>query len=93
VGPGTIPVSGEVFGAWGTASALHVAGADSFALLRLGDTLSVEARQRSLLVPRAAGALAGTVSVSLRGSALGSWTLATDGQLEEPSPWWKLLNG
>jgi serine-type D-Ala-D-Ala carboxypeptidase (penicillin-binding protein 5/6) len=93
VGPATVPVSGEVFGVWGTASALHLAGPDKFALLRLGETLSVQTSPESLAVPRAPGAPAGTVSVSLGGTPIGTWTLATDRQLEGPSPWWRLLNG
>ncbi|MGH7723131.1 MAG: D-alanyl-D-alanine carboxypeptidase family protein [Candidatus Dormibacteria bacterium] len=93
VGPGTVPVSGKVFGAWGTASGLHLEGPDMFVLLRLGQTLSVRVSSTSLLTPRAAGAAAGTVSVSLGDSQVGTWTLATDRRLEGPSPWWKLLNG
>jgi D-alanyl-D-alanine carboxypeptidase (penicillin-binding protein 5/6) len=93
VGPASIPVSGSVFGSWGTTTALHTSGPDTFVLLRLGDTLSVAAHAEPLAAPQPAGARAGIVTVSLRGAPVGTWTLATARQLFGPSPWWKLLNG
>jgi D-alanyl-D-alanine carboxypeptidase (penicillin-binding protein 5/6) len=93
VGPASIPVSGSVFGAWGTTTALHTSGPDRVVLMRLGDTLSVSAHAEPLAVPQPAGARAGTVTVSFRGALVGTWTLATQRQLFGPSLWWKLLNG
>jgi D-alanyl-D-alanine carboxypeptidase (penicillin-binding protein 5/6) len=93
VGPASIPVSGSVFGAWGTTTRLRATGADKFVLLRLGDTMSVAAHAEPLAAPQPAGTRAGTVTVSLRGAPVGTWTLATQRQLFGPSPWWKLLNG
>jgi D-alanyl-D-alanine carboxypeptidase (penicillin-binding protein 5/6) len=93
VGPASIPVSGSVFGAWGTTSALHTSGPDRFVLLRHGDTLSVAAHTEPLAAPQPAGTRAGTVTVTFRGAPVGTWTLATQRQLFGPSPWWKLLNG
>jgi D-alanyl-D-alanine carboxypeptidase (penicillin-binding protein 5/6) len=92
VGPATVPVSGSVAAPWGTASALHLTGPDTLVLLRRGDTLAVHASAVSLVAPQASGARAGTVRVSLRGVAVGTWTVSTDRQLVEPSPWWRLLH-
>jgi D-alanyl-D-alanine carboxypeptidase (penicillin-binding protein 5/6) len=93
VGPASIPVSGSVFGTWGTTTALRTSGPDTFVLVRLGDTLSVAAHVEPLAAPEPAGTRAGTVTVSFRGAPVGTWTLATQRQLFGPSPWWKLLNG
>jgi serine-type D-Ala-D-Ala carboxypeptidase (penicillin-binding protein 5/6) len=93
LGRGNIPVSGEVFGAWGTASPIGVGGGDRSVPVRLGDPLTVAAAARPLGVPSSAGAAAGTVSVSQGATVLGRWTLATAGGLAAPAPWWRLLHG
>jgi hypothetical protein len=93
VGAATVPVSGRVFGAWGTAAALHLAGADTVVLLRRGETLAVQARRFDMVAPLPAGAAAATVTVSRGGTSVGTWTLALDSQLSAPSPWWRLLHG
>jgi D-alanyl-D-alanine carboxypeptidase (penicillin-binding protein 5/6) len=93
VGPGSIPVSGEVFGAWGAASRIVVRGADRTVLVRLGDALHVSVAVQAVTVPSSAGAAAGTVSLDDRGAPVGTWTLAVDGSLPAPSPWWQLLHG
>jgi D-alanyl-D-alanine carboxypeptidase (penicillin-binding protein 5/6) len=93
VGPATVPVSGSVAAPWGTESTLHVTGPDTVLLLRRGDALAVQARAEPLAVPQAPGARAGTVTVSLRGVAVGTWAMTTVSRLVEPSPWWRLLHG
>jgi serine-type D-Ala-D-Ala carboxypeptidase (penicillin-binding protein 5/6) len=93
VGPSTVPVSGSVSAPWGTASGVHLTGPDSFVLLRRGEPLLVHASATPLVAPQPPGARAGTVRVSLRGDPLGTWSLTTDRQLSEPSPWWRLLHG
>ena len=93
VGPATVPVSGRVFGAWGTASALHLAGTDTVVLLRRGETLAVQARPFDLVAPLPAGAPAVTVTVSRGATSVGTWALTLDRQLSVPSPWWRLLHG
>ncbi len=93
VGRATIPLSGSVFGPWGTASSLRLQGPDRTVLVRLGDALTVSAAAHPLLVPSRAGATAGTVTVTQHGAVVGTWSLATERQLEAPAPWWRLLHG
>ncbi len=93
VGIGTIPVTGHISAPWGAYSALRLTGPDMFVLLRAGDSLSVATSESALAVPAPAGARAGSVTVSLRGSPVGTWTLTTAGRLPGPSPWWRLLSG
>jgi D-alanyl-D-alanine carboxypeptidase (penicillin-binding protein 5/6) len=93
VGRGTVPLSGEVFGPWGTASALDLAGPDRTVLVRLGDPLTITAVTHSVAAPSTAGAAAGTVTVTLGGAVVGRWALVTSGSLSGPAPWWRLLHG
>ncbi len=93
VGGGSIPVSGEVFGAWGAASPIVVRGADRAVLVRRGDTLHLSTAVHGVTVPSSAGAAAGTVSLDDGGAPVGTWTLAVEGSLAAPSPWWRLLHG
>jgi D-alanyl-D-alanine carboxypeptidase (penicillin-binding protein 5/6) len=93
VGAGSIPVSGHVFGAWGAYTTVHVSGPERFVLLHSGDSLSVATSTMPITVPARAGTPAGSVTVSLKGTPVGTWALTTDGPLSGPSPWWQLLAG
>ena len=93
LGPQTIPVTGRVSGPWGGYSSVQVTGEDRYVLLRSGDTLSVVTSTNGVAVPAAAGTRAGSVVISLKGTPLGTWTLATVDAVRGPSPWWKLLSG
>ena len=91
VGPGSIPVTGHVFAPWGAYSSLRLTGPAKFVLLHTGDSLSVATTTTAVAAPAAAGTPAGSVTVSLKGTRVGSWTLTTAGHLAGPSPWWRLL--
>ncbi len=93
LGPGTIPLSGRVSGPWGGYSSLHVTGEDRYVLLHSGDSLSMATATTVVTVPAAAGTRAGSVTISLKGAPIGTWTLATVSPVRGPSPWWKLLSG
>jgi serine-type D-Ala-D-Ala carboxypeptidase (penicillin-binding protein 5/6) len=93
VGPGSIPVTGHVFGPWGAYSALRLTGPDRYVLLHTGDSLSVATTTTSVATPAPAGTRAGSVTVTLKGAQVGTWTLTTAGRLAGPSPWWRLLSG
>jgi D-alanyl-D-alanine carboxypeptidase (penicillin-binding protein 5/6) len=93
VGPGSIPVTGHVFGPWGAYSLLRLTGPMRFVLLRTGDRLSVATTTTSVSTPAEAGTRAGAVTVSLRGVRVGTWSLTTASRLPGPSPWWRLLSG
>jgi D-alanyl-D-alanine carboxypeptidase (penicillin-binding protein 5/6) len=93
VGRGTVPLSGEVFGPWGAASALDLAGPDHILLARLGAQLTITAVTRPVAVPSSAGAAAGTVTVTLGGAVVGRWVIVTSASLAAPAPWWRLLHG
>ena len=63
-------------------------------LLHSGDSLSVAASARPVdgaVGPRRAPPA--SVTVSLKGTAVGTWALTTAHSLSGPSPWWKLLAG
>jgi hypothetical protein len=45
------------------------------------------------MAPAGPGTRAGTVTVTLKGMPVGTWTLATVRSLSGPSPWWRLLTG
>ncbi len=93
VGPGSIPVSGHVVAPWGAYTSLQVSGPATFVLLHSGDTLSVVTSASPIAVPAVAGAHAGSVTVSLKGTPVGTWALTTAGPVSGPSPWWRLLAG
>jgi D-alanyl-D-alanine carboxypeptidase (penicillin-binding protein 5/6) len=93
VGRDNLPVSGDVFGAWGAASPIVVASTDRTVLVRLGDALHVTVVVHAVSVPSSAGTAVGTVSLDDGGAPLGAWTLAVDGSLPAPAPWWRLLHG
>jgi D-alanyl-D-alanine carboxypeptidase (penicillin-binding protein 5/6) len=93
VGPASIPVTGHVFGPWGAYTTLEVKGPAKFVLLHSGDSLSVATSVVPITAPANAGAPAGSVTVSLKGTPVGTWALTTTGRLPGPSPWWKLLAG
>jgi D-alanyl-D-alanine carboxypeptidase (penicillin-binding protein 5/6) len=93
VGPGSIPVAGHVFGPWGAYTTLQVSGPERFVLLHSGDSLSLATSVAPITAPAVAGAPAGSVTVSLKGTPVGTWALTTAGPLSGPSPWWKLLAG
>ena len=93
VGPRSLPVSGTSDAPWGTGSGTHLVGPERIALIQRGGTLAVAFAAPAVNAPSAAGTPAGIVTVSLRGQAIGAWTLVTDQRLDGPSPWWKLLHG
>lgn len=93
VGPGSIPVSGHIYAPWAAYSTVAVTGPDSFVLLRSDDSLAVTATATPFPAPAAAGTQVGTVTVSLKGSAVGTWRLTTVSRVSGPSTWWKLLHG
>jgi hypothetical protein len=93
VGPGSIPVRGHVDAPWAAYTTVQVSGPDRVVLLRTGDILSVTVSPRAVIAPSGPGAAAGTVTVTLKGTPVGTWALTTVHSLSGPSPWWKLLAG
>jgi D-alanyl-D-alanine carboxypeptidase (penicillin-binding protein 5/6) len=93
VGPASIPVTGHVVAPWGAYTTLQVSGPAKFVLLHSGDTLSLATSTVPIATPAGAGAAAGSVTVTLKGTVVGTWALTTAGRLSAPSPWWKLLAG
>ncbi|MDQ6855814.1 MAG: hypothetical protein M3Z57_01915, partial [Candidatus Dormibacteraeota bacterium] len=93
VGPTSIPVSGHLVAPWGAYTTLQVSGPAKFVLVHSGDSLAVVTSVTPIAVPAAAGAHAGSISVSLKGSLIGTWALTTTDRLAGPSPWWKLVGG
>jgi D-alanyl-D-alanine carboxypeptidase (penicillin-binding protein 5/6) len=93
VGPGSIPVTGHVRAPWASYTTVQVSGPDRFVLLHSGDSLSLAVVARPVMAPAGPGTRAGTVTVTLKGMPVGTWTLATVRSLSGPSPWWRLLTG
>ncbi len=93
VGPESIPVTGKAFAPWGAYTALRLSGPDRFVLLHSGENLVVATSAAPITAPAGAGSPAGSVTVSLKGTVVGTWSLTTTTSFAGPSPWWKLLNG
>jgi serine-type D-Ala-D-Ala carboxypeptidase (penicillin-binding protein 5/6) len=93
IGPGSIPVVGNLAAPWGPSTQLLMTGPDHVVLLRLGDTLTATASLRSVSVPAPPGTDAGSVTVSAGGTAVGRWSLITASAVDAPSAWWRLLHG
>jgi serine-type D-Ala-D-Ala carboxypeptidase (penicillin-binding protein 5/6) len=93
VGPGSIPVTGQLSAPWSTSTPLLLTGADHVVLVRLGDTLTATPSLRAVAVPAPAGTDAGSVTVSAGGTVVGRWTLVTASAVDAPSAWWRLLHG
>jgi hypothetical protein len=72
---------------------VQVSGPDKVVLLHSGDSLSMAVSARAVMAPSGPGAAAGTVTVTLKGTRVGTWALTTTHSLSGPSPWWKLLAG
>jgi D-alanyl-D-alanine carboxypeptidase (penicillin-binding protein 5/6) len=93
VGPGSIPVVGNLAAPWGASTQLLMTGPDRVVLVRLGQGLSASASPRPVSVPAPAGTDAGSVTVSAGGVVVGHWRLVTAAAISAPSPWWRLVHG
>jgi D-alanyl-D-alanine carboxypeptidase (penicillin-binding protein 5/6) len=93
VGPGSIPVVGNLAAPWGASTQLLMTGPDRVVLVRLGQGLSASASPRPVSVPAPAGTDAGSVTVSSGGVVVGHWRLVTAAAISAPSPWWRLVHG
>jgi D-alanyl-D-alanine carboxypeptidase (penicillin-binding protein 5/6) len=97
VEPATLSLTlrGRIESSWGANASVRINGlnAGSGLALRLGTSLRLHAQTIPTTAPIRAGQMVGTVTASLNGRVVASWTVVAATAVPEPPWWWRVLHG